>query len=84
VIRVLGLVLRVLAVLFLVRLVLRFVVAAIRGARSAPRDAARSGELVRDRVCNTFIPRASALVASIHGEPAFFCSTTCRDRALLQ
>jgi hypothetical protein len=39
--------------------------------------------LVRDRVCNTFLPRERALVAVVDGREEHFCSTACRDRALL-
>lgn len=82
-----GLLLRFLAVLFLVRLAFRFLAAVIRGATTpapAERTRAIATDLVRDRVCNTFLPRSSALVAAVNGETAFFCSETCRDRALLQ
>jgi hypothetical protein len=81
-----GFVLRFLAVLFLLRLLLRFVVAVIQGMRTPMPDEKGTAvsDLVRDRVCNTFVPRSHALVASVHGEPAFFCSATCRDRALSQ
>jgi hypothetical protein len=37
--------------------------------------------MVRDRVCNTFVPRARALVATIGGRDEYFCSAACRDRA---
>lgn len=79
--------LRLLLVLLFVRLVGRFVSAVVRGYRgqvgSAPsggRLAAR--DLVRDRVCNTFVARDRAVVATIGGEVEHFCSTTCRDAAL--
>jgi YHS domain-containing protein len=38
--------------------------------------------MVRDRVCNTFVARSSALV---HGDAEgehFFCSDSCRNRFL--
>lgn len=83
-----GLLLRFLAILFLVRLALRFVAAVFKGATTPMPDARQRAsvatDLVRDRVCNTFLPRSSALIAAVHGETAFFCSETCRDRALLQ
>ena len=70
-------VVRFLVVLFLVRLGLRLFVAA-RGDR-APADAGR--DLVRDRVCNTFVPRDRALFGVIGGRTEPFCSAKCRDRA---
>jgi hypothetical protein len=79
--------LRILIVLLVVRLIGRFVASAIRGYRgeveaapAGPRLSAR--ELVRDRVCNTFLARDRALVATIAGEVEHFCSAACRDAAL--
>jgi len=39
-------------------------------------------EMVRDRVCNTFLPRSSALTSRLGGEEHFFCSEQCRRRFL--
>ena len=36
--------------------------------------------MVRDRVCNTFLPRSRALVLSDGGETLYFCSEACRAR----
>ena len=81
--------LRILLVLLFVRLVGRFVTAVIRGYRGqveAPRapSGARlaSRELVRDRVCNTYVARERAVAATIGGEVELFCSVACRDAAL--
>jgi len=38
--------------------------------------------MVRDRVCNTFLPRARALEARVGDETHFFCSESCRSRFL--
>ena len=40
------------------------------------------GRMVRDRVCNTFLPRSSALVARDGDEERFFCSEACRGTFL--
>jgi hypothetical protein len=79
-------ILRFLMLLFLVRLALRLVADWLRPrpafetkpAADAPR------ELVRDRICNTFLPRGRALIASVAGRDEHFCSIACRDRALAQ
>ena len=46
--------------------------------RRSPRDA--TDRMVRDRVCNTFLPRSRALVVHAGGEEFFFCSEDCRDK----
>jgi hypothetical protein len=84
VITLLGVLVRVLLLFFVARLVVR----AVRGRGEArrPLEPARSPhptELVRDRVCNTFLPRASAVAAVIGGREELFCSTVCADRARL-
>lgn len=73
----LGILLRVLAVLFLLRLAVRFVAHVFAGMRSEP-----PARLVRDRVCNTFLPQDRALTVLIGGREEHFCSPACRDRAV--
>lgn len=46
--------------------------------RGAAPDAA--DPMVRDRVCNTFLPRSRAWVVHAGGEDIFFCSAACRDK----
>jgi hypothetical protein len=68
--------------LFLVRVALRFVAGVIQGLRE-PGPARVSGvDMVRDRVCNTFLPRERAVTAVVGGREMHFCSAACRDRAL--
>ena len=45
-------------------------------------SAAAGGTLVRDRVCNKFLPRSRALSAEVGGEQFFFCSDGCRRQFL--
>ena len=76
--------------LFVVRLLLRAVVAAIAPRRSSPtpglerRQVRAAQDLVLDRVCRTYVPLASALTARVAGHEEHFCSTACRDRALAE
>jgi hypothetical protein len=77
--------LRVLAALYLVRLLLRWL--ASLGQPAAPRASGGgqgqiAADLVRDRVCNTFVPRDRAVSAVVAGHEEHFCSIACRDRAL--
>jgi hypothetical protein len=54
-----------------------------RGEKPRPSRARVSeGSMVRDRVCNTFLPRSRALEASLGDETHFFCSEACRSRFL--
>ena len=80
-----------LAMLLLMRLTLRFVLGLVQGLAgpagapasggTAPGGRARiAGELVRDPVCSTYVPRDSAIAARIGGETRYYCSTACRDK----
>ena len=40
------------------------------------------GTMVRDRVCNTFLPRSRALSARVGQEEHFFCSERCKQEFL--
>jgi YHS domain-containing protein len=39
-------------------------------------------ELVRDRICNTYLPKDRALTLSESGQIHYFCSEGCRSRHL--
>jgi hypothetical protein len=76
---------RAIGLLLLVRFILRAFQpqATRRPARAAaPRPQPPSPDLVRDRICNTFLPRERALRAMVGGRQEHFCSAACRDRAL--
>ena len=75
----LGILLRILVVLFFLRLLVRFVANLLAGLRRGP--AAATHTLVRDPVCNTFVTPDRALRATVNGREQHFCSAACRDRA---
>ncbi len=50
--------------------------------RRSPGGLATEEPMVRDRVCNTFLPRARAIAARIDGQEHYFCSEACRVKAL--
>jgi hypothetical protein len=86
---ILVLVVRVVLVLLVLRFLVRFVAAVVRGYQGVPegpRDTVGNAgppvELVRDEVCGTYVPRSRALLAEVGGRSAHFCSAGCRDRAL--
>jgi hypothetical protein len=68
--------------LFLLRIAFRFVAGVIQGLREPPAVGPSGVEMVRDRVCNTFLPRERAVTAKVGGREMHFCSAACRDRAL--
>jgi hypothetical protein len=83
------------AILLLVRLVLRFVLGLFQGladptgaaapgrasGRAATGGRAKiAGELVRDPVCSTYVPRDSAIAVRVGAETRYYCSTACRDK----
>ena len=84
-------VLNAIVLLLLLRLALRFVLGlfqglcravarAASGRRSAGGPAKIAGELVKDPVCATYIPRDSAIAVRVGGETRYYCSVTCRDK----
>jgi uncharacterized protein len=49
---------------------------------AAPRPEARiQGAMVRDEVCNTYLPREDAIREVRDGRELFFCSERCRREA---
>jgi hypothetical protein len=81
VILILGMVLRVIVALLFLRLVLRAVAPLFVSKPAARPRAVTAGDLVRDFVCNTFVPRDRAVRAIVAGEEQLFCSDACADRA---
>jgi uncharacterized protein len=87
--RILFWIVRVLAILLLIRMILRGLFAARSSkartqGRPAPGDRARGqerigGELVRDPNCGTYIPKTRAFVVGSGDAAQYFCSTECRD-----
>jgi len=78
------LIVRIAAALLVLRLALRWIAGRLRapGAPGAPRQPPMERELVRDRVCNTFLTRERALTALVAGRREHFCSDACREKAL--
>ena len=82
-------VLRFIIVVVIIRVVLRGLVDLFKvraaPAPAGPRPTSRLGvDLVKDRVCNTYVPRDRALRAVVEGREEYFCSGECRSRALAE
>jgi len=72
-------------VAFLLYLVLRSAVnaflAGLRGAAGRPGvPRAIRDELVKDPVCETYVPRRSAVARSVGATTHYFCSPACADK----
>ena len=80
--------LRIVLLLLIVRVVLRGIAAFFRARRvgagdpQGKREPLAATQLIRDRVCNTFVTRDRAVRAIVAGREEHFCSAACRDKAL--
>ena len=63
------------------RLWARHAAPARRSARPAG-GVAENNAMVRDRVCNTFLPRSRAIRLTVGEQEHFFCSEPCRRKFL--
>ncbi|MGB7295809.1 MAG: hypothetical protein WBC70_09505 [Candidatus Aminicenantales bacterium] len=43
-----------------------------------------SGTMVKDEVCNTYLPKDEAILERLDGEDHYFCSEECRRKFLEQ
>ena len=62
----------------------RRVLLAMRDEPGRVRGGRLSEAMVRDRVCNTFLPRSKALLEQDDRGEHFFCSETCRNKFLAE
>ena len=86
---ILSWILRILVILFVIRLVLRFLYGLSRGGGSgtAPRSAPKpnqpatreGGQLVRDPNCGTYVAIGRALREGSGANAVYFCSENCRN-----
>ncbi len=51
----------------------------VRRSAQAPRQV--RGEMVKDEICNTYIPREEALTEVRDGLERYFCSEECRRKS---
>jgi YHS domain-containing protein len=48
-----------------------------KGEKAASPDQETADEMVRDPICQTYIPRSLAIRKTFHGETCYFCSNEC-------
>jgi hypothetical protein len=77
---------RIVMILLVIRVVLRTIAGFLRPGNRPEKAGTASpvlaGDLVRDRVCNTFVLKDRAVRALVAGREESFCSALCRDKAL--
>ena len=61
-----------------------FVLAPRGRQRTGARTGGQSGVMVKDEVCNTYLPREDAVLETVEGENHYFCSRACRGKFLAQ
>jgi uncharacterized protein len=74
---------RLLVILFLLYILYRVVKMLIGFAylssRQRKRREALGGDMVCDPVCETYVPKATAIVKNVNGQTVYFCSQECAD-----
>jgi len=68
--------------IYLAYLVIRIYRAVTRRRRSPERPRRIQGVMVKDEICNTYIPREEAIREVRNGREHFFCSEECRRKSL--
>lgn len=68
------------ALALMLRHLVRMAFGAVRGQGADSAGRPRREELVRDRVCNTFLPKEKALQHGAPGGILYFCSENCLER----
>jgi uncharacterized protein len=63
---------------------LRLLMSPRRSRRSEQSRPQLSGVMVKDEICNTYLPKDEALLEKVDGEDHFFCSQECRRKFLEQ
>jgi len=70
--------------IYIIYLLVRFfrTLSRVHKTHQAPKQA--SGMMVKDDVCNTYLPKEDAFKEIHQGKEYFFCSNTCRQKFLEQ
>lgn len=63
-------------------LVVKFFSNLNKGSRPVPPRNKPSGLMVKDDICNTYLPRENAIKEIQEGKEYYFCSETCRQKYL--
>jgi len=69
-------------IVYFVFKVIRFFKGATQINRTAPPRKNLSGIMVKDEICNTYLPKENAIKEIFQGKEYFFCSDSCRKKFL--
>jgi uncharacterized protein len=67
-------------VAYLIYKFVQFVFAPPAKSGTARRAEGRSGVMVKDEVCNTYLPKEDAIKETVGGREYYFCSQECRQK----
>ncbi|MFW6131065.1 MAG: YHS domain-containing protein [Candidatus Aminicenantaceae bacterium] len=69
---------------YIIYLAIRFFNALSKASKRKPSNSQKpvSGTMVKDIICNTYIPKEEALKETRNGKEYFFCSEKCRQKFL--
>jgi uncharacterized protein len=71
-------------VAYVIYVFLRFLFSPRRPSRPRRSQPQLSGTMVKDEVCNTYLPKDEAILERAGGEDHYFCSQECRRKFLEQ
>lgn len=69
---------------YILYLILRFLFSPKRRPQAGHTSRKPSGIMVKDEICNTYLPQEDALQEKLDGKDYFFCSEACRKKFLAQ
>jgi len=70
------------AIIFIIFQTFRFIQAIGKGSRRPPSQMRQSNLMVKDEMCNTYLPKEDAIREISEGKEYFFCSAECRKKFL--
>lgn len=67
---------------YILYLLIKFFQGISKSGREVSSSAQKTGMMVKDNVCQTYLPEEDALKEKYKGETLYFCSKKCRDSFL--
>jgi uncharacterized protein len=67
---------------WLILKIVNFITSSSQSRKRPPQQKRLSGVMVKDEICNTYIPKEEALREVKDGREHFFCSRVCRNKFL--